>query len=273
MGISLYKIDSYHMIQNSNKDNAIEKALKILSIFIPYNQELGTTEISRKLGFHKATVSRILLTLREYGFLEQNNQTKKFRLGPTAMNLGLAVRQSLKTDLVHIAKPFIDELRDRLKESVLLEILAVDNTIIAYIAEGPRRVRLAGTIGDYLPTHVAAGAKAILAFSPPEVQKHFLGKKMPRLTPRTITEPAELENQFQEIIKHGVSFDKEEHDIDINAIGVPVFNGEKKPVAAVVVAGPRTRIVCNHHAPIVSQLKETAAQISARLFYRQEHND
>jgi DNA-binding IclR family transcriptional regulator len=189
------------------------------------------------------------------------------------MNLGLAIRQSLKTDLVHIAKPFIDQLRDRLKESVLLEILAVDNTIIAYIAEGPRRVHLAGAIGDYLPTHVAAGAKAILAFSPPEVQKYFLQKKMPRITPNTITESAELESQFRQIKRHGVSFDKEEHDIDINAIGVPVFNGEKKPVAAVVVAGPRTRIVCNHDAPIVSQLKETAAQISARLFYKQEHNE
>ena len=261
------------MIRNPNKNNAIEKALKILSTFIPNNQKSSTTEISRKLGFHKATVSRILLTLREHRFLEQNNQTKRFRLGPTAMNLGLAVRQSLKTDLVQIAKPFIDALRDRLKESVLLEILAVNNTIIAYIAEGPGRVRLAGTIGDFLPTHVAAGAKAILAFSPPEVQKHFLQKQMPRLTPYTITDPAELESQFRQIIKQGVSFDKEEHDIDINAIGVPVFNGEKKPVAAVVVAGPRTRVVCDHHASMVLQLKETAAQISARLFYNQDHND
>jgi DNA-binding IclR family transcriptional regulator len=261
------------MIHNSNKNNAIEKALKILSTFIPYNQESSTTEISRKLGFHKATVSRILLTLTEHGFLEQNNQTKKFRLGPAAMNLGIAVRRSLKTDLVHIAKPFIDELRDQLEESVLLEILTRDHTIIAYIAEGPRRVRLAGTIGDYLPIHAAAGAKAILAFSPPEVKDYFLNRKMPRLTPYTITDPQMLDHQFQEIRDSGISFDKEEHDLDINAIGVPVFNGEKNPVAAVVVAGPQTRVICNADSPIVARLKETAARISARLFFEKTHDE
>ncbi len=259
------------MISNPNKNNAIEKALKILSTFIPYNQESGTTEISRKLGFHKATVSRILLTLVEHGFLEQSYQTKKFRLGPVAMNLGIAVRRSLKTELVHIAKPFIDDLRDQLKESVLLEILAKDHTIIAYIAEGPRRVRLAGTIGDNLPLHVAAGAKAIIAFSPPQVKNAYLTKKMPRLTPFTITEPARLASQFREIRKCGVSFDKEEHDLDINAIGVPVFNGEKNPVAAVVVAGPKTRVICHTRSPIVAHLKKTAAKISARLFYEKVH--
>lgn len=261
------------MIHSSIKNNAIEKALKILSTFIPYNQESSTTEISRKLGFHKATVSRILLTLTEHRFLEQNYQTKKFRLGPVAMNLGIAVRRSLKSDLVHIAKPFVDELRDQLKESVLMEILAKDHTIIAYIAEGPRRVRLAGTIGDYLPINVAAGAKAILAFSPQEVKNLFLNKKMPRLTPHTITEPEMLDRQFREIKKCGVSFDKEEHDLDINAIGAPVFNGEKYPVAAVVVAGPKTRVNCDTTSPIVAQLKKTAAKISERLFYEKGHDE
>lgn len=261
------------MIPDSNKNNAIEKALKILTTFIPYNQDSSTTEISRKLGFHKATVSRILLNLTEHGFLEQNYQTKKFRLGPVAMNLGIAVRRSLKSDLVHIAKPFIDELRDQLKESVLMEILARDHTVIAYIAEGPRRVRLAGTIGDHLPIHVAAGAKAILAFSPSEVRNFFLNNKMPRLTPHTITDPDILDDQFREIKKIGVSFDQEEHDLDINAIGAPVFNGEKFPVAAVVVAGPKTRVICHTNSPIAAQLKKTAAKISERLFYEKAHDE
>ena len=249
------------MIPDSNKNNAIEKALKILTTFIPYNQDSSTTEISRKLGFHKATVSRILLNLTEHGFLEQNYQTKKFR------------RRSLKSDLVHIAKPFIDELRDQLKESVLMEILARDHTVIAYIAEGPRRVRLAGTIGDHLPIHVAAGAKAILAFSPSEVRNFFLNNKMPRLTPHTITDPDILDDQFREIKKIGVSFDQEEHDLDINAIGAPVFNGEKFPVAAVVVAGPKTRVICHTNSPIAAQLKKTAAKISERLFYEKAHDE
>ena len=46
------------MRQPIQKVNSIDKALSILSCFVPYNQEMGTVEIGQRLGFHKATVSR-----------------------------------------------------------------------------------------------------------------------------------------------------------------------------------------------------------------------
>ena len=53
--------------------------------------------------------------------------------------------------MVQVAKPFVDQLRDTLKETVILEVFGGKRTFMAYIAEGPRLVRLAGTIGDTLP--------------------------------------------------------------------------------------------------------------------------
>ena len=67
--------------------NSIDKTLMILSSFAPHNQECGTVEISHRLGFHKATVSRILLTLTRHEFLAQNALTRKFTLGPSVMTL------------------------------------------------------------------------------------------------------------------------------------------------------------------------------------------
>ena len=256
------------MRQESPKNNSIEKALKILSSFGPYNQEMGTIEVSQKLGFHKATVSRILLNLTRHGFLQQNDRTKKFALGPAILELARAVNCSLRNNVLHIAKPYIDGLRDKLKETVLLEVLSGENTIIAYLAEGPRPVRLAGTIGDILPVHVAAGAKAILAYLPVEVRRRYLNGKLPRFTSKTITNPALLHGQFEDIREKGFSFDNEEHDVGINAVGAPIFNSEKKPVAALVVAGPSKRITWEKGSSIVSQIKATAADISAKLYYQ-----
>ena len=245
--------------------------MEILLAFTPYNQELGTVEISKKLGFHKATVSRILLILYKYDFLQQNPQTKKFMLGPSITNLGWASNHFLNTNLVHIAKPYIDELRNILKETIVLEALAGKTTIMAYIAEGPQRVRIAGTIGDRIPIHAAAGAKAILAFSPPEVRDSFINDgAMPRYTPNTITDPEIFQRQLEDIRRQGFSFDNEEIDIGINAVGAPIFNYEEKPVAAVVVAGPSPRVTWDSDSPIVARLKETAAQISAQLHYNGE---
>jgi len=169
------------MRRPNQKFNSIEKALTILSSFSPYNQEMGTMEISQKLGFHKATVSRILLNLARHGFLQQNPRTKKFMLGPSIFQLARAINQSLHNNLVHMAKPYVDDLRDKLKETVVLEVLSGKNTIIVYLAEGPQLVRLAGTVGDILPLHVAAGAKAILAFLSEEKRESLLsGEHSPK---------------------------------------------------------------------------------------------
>jgi DNA-binding IclR family transcriptional regulator len=255
------------MRQPVKKNNSIDKALTILSAFAPYNNEMGTIEISRKLGFHKATVSRILLNLTRHGFLHQNPKTKKFILGPTILTLAGTVRQSLNNNMLHIAKPFVDDLRDKIKETVILEVISGENTIIVYIAEGPRPIRIAGTVGDILPAHVAAGAKAILAFSSPNVWKRFFNAKLPSFTENTITDPKVLHEQFEDIRRQGFAFDKEEHDIGINAIGAPIFNNEEKPVASIVVAGPSQRITWESDSTYVSKVKETAAKISAQLYY------
>ena len=70
-----------------NQQNGIGKALIILQSFAEGNGELGTIEISQKLGFHKATVSRILLNLNRHDFVYQDPKTKKYSLGPSILLL------------------------------------------------------------------------------------------------------------------------------------------------------------------------------------------
>jgi DNA-binding IclR family transcriptional regulator len=250
------------------KPNSIEKALDVLSAFTPYNGEKGTGEISQELGLHKATASRILRTLTDKGFLQQNLETKKFSLGPAASDLGRAYNTGLSSNLVQIAKSYIDDLRSRLEETVVLEVLSGTGTVMAYVAEGPQRVRIAGTVGDRLPAHAAAGAKAILAFSPSELVERLLADKLPRLTPNTITSPKAYTRGLQEIRRRGYSFDSEEIDVGINAVGVPIFDREDRPVAAVVVAGPAQRIRGEDDSDIVILTKRTAAEISDRLHHK-----
>ena len=227
---------------NDNKPNSIEKALEILMAFTPYNQEMGTGEISQKLGLHKATASRILRTLADKGFLQQDPETKKFTLGPIASDIGRAYNNGLSSNLVQLAKPYIDDLRSTLEETVVLEVLSGMGTVMAYVAEGPQRVRLAGTVGDRLPVHAAAGAKAILAFSPEEKVERFIGDDLPQLTPIPSPTPRHTRLELEKIRRKGYSLDEEEIDIGINAVGVPIFNYENEPIAAVVVAGPAQRI-------------------------------
>jgi IclR family acetate operon transcriptional repressor len=259
--------------QISGTHQSLEKALLILLAFESENREIGTIELSQMLGFHKSTVSRLLKVLMAYDFLQQNPETKKFSLGPAVVHLAHALNQSLKTNLVQIAKPHIDKLKYSLKETVILEVLAGENMVMVYVAEGPRRVRLAGSIGDRVPFHAAAGAKAFLAFCPPELRETLIGVKLRRFTKYTITDREKLYGQLEEIRKNGFAFDREEIDEGTCAVGAAVFNHEKEPVASVVVAGPPQRITWNSDSPMVSALKDTAERISAQLYFKQAATD
>lgn len=250
----------------NEKPNAIEKALSILSIFIPNNEEMGTLEISQKLNYNKATVSRTLLLLTRHGFLDQNRQNRRFRLGPSSLSLGMAVSRSLKKDLVQIAKPYVDQLSVELDASVVLEIMYGKKTIMAYVAEGPRRIRLAGDVGDSVPFHVSAGGKTILAFASEELRNYLLDKDLPQLTKNTITDRSVLDKQLKEIQRDGVAFDLMEQDIDVSAVGAPILDTENQPVGALVVVGLAKRIKKDKNSTLAAKVKAAALQVSHRLY-------
>lgn len=259
--------------QDNNKANAIEKALEILLAFTPHNQEWGTTELSEKLQFHKATTSRILLTLAEYDFVQQNPDTKKFSLGQSIHKLGSALSELLANNFVQIAKPHLDTLRDTLDETITFEYWSHDSTVMTYIAENSRPVRVAGRIGDRLPFYAAAGAKAILAFVAPHRLDILLQQNLKRLTPNTVTDPEQFKQQLFEFRQQGFAVDYEEIDIGISAIGVPIFNQENRAFAAAVVVTPTQRLDASPTSPTVVALKKTAEAISAHFFYENSHKN
>ncbi len=250
---------------NSRRATAIEKALQILLTFAPHNQERGTTELSELLGFHKATTSRILLTLAEHGFLQQDPTTKRFSLGPAVHTLGLSLTRSLDTGFVQIAKPYVDALRDKIDEAVGLERWTGAGTVWVYAAESTRPHTITGQVGTRLPFHAGAGAKAILAFSPAGVQERLLQLKLASLTAATVTDAEQLRKQLWAIRERGFSVDQDEVEVGIGALGAPIVGDDGQAFAAVVIVAPTQRLTGPRQTPLVAALTQTAAAITARL--------
>jgi IclR family KDG regulon transcriptional repressor len=260
-------IASIHGRQEKAKASAIEKALDILLAFTPNNPDMGTVELSQKTGFHAATVNRILKTLMGRRFLHQNPLTRKFTLGPAIFALGESVLESVRGNLLPVALPYVRELSKNLRETVVLEILVGMSGIIVYVEQGDHTLSIRADIGGRVPIHASAGAKAILAFSEQEIIERVLKKELKRYTKTTITDPQKLRIQLKEIRDDGFAFTREEMNLGINAIGIPVFNHENRPVAALVVVGPSSRVKCSKKSPMVAQLKQTAQRISADLLH------
>ena len=259
--------DDKTMNDKNSKPTAIEKALDILSAFTPNNSEMGTVELSQKTGFHTATVNRTLQVLSRKRFLHQNPLNRKFTLGPAIFALGEAVLESVRGSLLHFAVPHLRQLCDNLRETVVLEVISGLSGVIAYVAQANQILNIRVEVGVRIPTHAAAGTKVIIAFSEQESIERFLKKKLRRYTKKTITDPQKLRAQLEKIRKDGVAFTKEEINLGVNAIGVPIFDHEDRPIAAVVVVGPSSRVKCNKKSPIVPELKKTASKIAANFFH------
>lgn len=255
------------MTLKSGNLSSTEKALKILLSFVPGNQEMGTLELSKHLSIHKSTVSRLLHLLLDYGFLQQNTDTKKYKLGRAAADIGNAIIKSLSNSIVNIAQPFLKELSDLVGESVALEMLSGTDVILASHVEGRHHIRFSFTLGEKVPTNVAAGAKSILAFCPPEVVNECLKKPFVRFNDNTIISKTKYREILQQVKISGISYDKGERYEDTHAIATPVFSHEGVPMAAVVIAGPAFRMTPELLDNIIDPLKKTAAQISQRLYY------
>lgn len=248
------------------KKSAIEKALFVLMALSEGAYEMGTVEISKKLGFHIATVSRILKILANVGFVKQDALTHKYRLGPAILSMGQVAMKALGENLIRVATPHLLDLCDKVKETVVLEIISGKSARIGYVAQSEQTISIRAIIGDKLPSHAAAGAKAIIAFSTPETIDVFLKKRMHRFTQRTITDPDKLRAELNRVRKTGIAFTQEEIDEGVSGIAAPILDTSSKPVAAVTVVGPSARVKCSIHSPIAKKLQETTANISADLF-------
>ena len=246
--------------------SSTEKALNILMAFTPHNHPMGTLELSKKLGIHKSTVSRMLHLLADNGFVQQNSETKKYTLGRAAAQIGNAAIRSLKHEMVTIAQPYLNRLCDTVGESVALEVVSGTHVVLAHHSEGRGHIRFSFQLGEQVPLNVAAGAKAILAHSPSDFVDQCLTGKLQRFTSNTIVSKAQYCAQLEQVRESGVAYDNGERYEDTKAIATPILNPEGMALAAVVIAGPAFRLTAQFLADVTPPLKHTAADIAQRLF-------
>ena len=254
---------------NNEKANAIEKSLRILMAFAPQNKEVRTTDLSQQLGYNLATVSRTLQILKRFGFLHKNPKTKLFRLGPTISQLAAAINRSMRTELIQIAKPHVDQLCETVGATVNIEVLSSKTSVIAYTVHGIGHLQVPHDIGEPLPAHASAGGKAMLAFSSPETVAGFVKEGLSGFTENTITDPIVFQKELDRIRKRGYATDRQELHIGLVAVAAPIFNLEDEVVAAITVVVPKYQSGDVVDSALADQVKSVAQNISSELY----HND
>jgi len=120
-------------------------------------------------------------------------------------------------------------------------------------------------LGTPIPLPLGAPGKAMLAFVPQDVRSATLARPIARVTPETITDPAELAAQLDEIRARGYAMSFAERTPGIRTVAAPVFDHAGDVVGCLSISGPETRMPRGRMEELAAAIVDAARQVSARL--------
>ncbi len=160
--------------ETEGKSNSVKSVMKAFLIMeeLDKSGELSIGELSERLLMDKATVHRLVTTIKDAGYVNQNQNSKKYSNSLKLLAMGNRVMD--KTGIRHISRPYMEELAEKTGETINLGV-RVENKII-YIdkLESSSTIKVGLGIGTSVPSYCSGLGKAILAFTSDEQKEEIL---------------------------------------------------------------------------------------------------
>ncbi|MDQ7849795.1 MAG: IclR family transcriptional regulator [Armatimonadota bacterium] len=237
-----------------------DRALRILQVVADHRQPLSLLEVSQLVGLHASTTYRLLATLRDRGFVEQESAGGRYRVGIQAFRVGSAFLAA--ADLRDRLRPVLATLAAHSRETANLVILHETEAVYIDHIVGVNIAKLFTQIGQRVPLHCTAVGKVLLAYAPdPEGLLRRL--RLRRFTPYTMTTATALRRALATVRAAGCAVDREEHELGVACGAGPVWDAAGRVVAAVGISGPSARVL-----PRLAQMQRhvrAAATAASRL--------
>jgi DNA-binding IclR family transcriptional regulator len=239
---------------------AVERAIDILNVLKTRGQGVGISEISQELDLAKSTVHRLLVALTKKGVVHQDQETGRYSFGYRILEMAYAASQHW--DIISLAVPYLEELRDRTRETAALALkVGLHYTYVTQVVSR-HEYRVNPVLGHHYPLHWAATGKAILAHVQDEELQECLQYVPHRLsTTRTISDPNILLPQLEEIRRVGYAISFGERNPGSSAIAAAILDRQGYPHAAACLIGPESRV----RLADLNSLGETVADINRKI--------
>ncbi len=243
----------------------LERTFSILELFTEEHPEWSTTEVARELSLPIPTVHRILSALKRRTYLSQHEETKRFRLGVAALQLGDRARAVV--DLRAVALPILRRLSEETGETALLTVLTPgrDRGVCLERVETSQPLRLSVQPGRQLPLHAGASQKALLAFMAERDVQRVVSQPLELLCRATITDPQGLRDELMRIRERGWASSYEETNLGVWGVAVPVLADRDAVTCAIGIAGPNARLATVRIREDVRRVHAAASEIAFAL--------
>lgn len=214
---------------------SLQRAVLLLDQFTPERQVLGATDLARSTGINKGTVHRLARVLVSLGLLEQDEETRRYRLGLKLLEFAATVQAGL--DIHERAKPVLARVTEACGETTYLLVLREGNAVCVERTQGIHLLRdLSTEVGTVLPLNVGAGSIAMLAHLPPADREEFIEARVP------VSDRAALEAELDEVRGRGYSAVMNAVAEGQGGLAAPIYDGAGEVCAAISIAGVATRL-------------------------------
>jgi len=236
----------------------LAKTLSVLDLFTDVRDEWRVTDISHTLALPVATTHRIVSSLKAHGYLQRTDRSR-YRLDERAFDLGSRAVRTL--DVRAALQPVLRDLVAETDETVILSVPDERRRCARCVdrMESNHSLRLSIDVGECIPLHAGATAKAALAFLDPAVVDDVFAHPLERLAPATITNPGKLRQELQLIRSRSWAYSYEENDTGAWGVGAPVLTLGGNLVAVIGVAAPTAR-----HSKAATDQLAAATQAAVR---------
>lgn len=243
---------------------SIEVGFRLLRILGAAKRSMMLRDIASGAGMPAAKAHRYMVSFMRIGLVEQDPGTGRYDLGPYAVELGLAGLARL--DPVRLAGPILEELCERIHETVALAVWGTHGATIVRIVDAGGPITVTLRAGTVLPLSNSATGRAFAAFGRGPFMKRILEEELrvsadaSRIAVTTIRR--QLEKHLTEIRHQGLARATGSLTPGINGFSAPVFDQSGTMVAAITSLGPVGEFPVEWDGPVAAAMREAAAELS-----------
>ena len=243
--------------------STVGKAVSLLELFTLREPEIGLSDLARRSGLDKATARRLLMALADHRLIEQEPQSRRYRLGAGLSRL--ARIRDAHFPFVRLAAPVIRELSQETGETVHLSEFSAGALLTVHVELSARANRVNVDVGQILPLHGTASGIAFLAASRLEAVDAYLERPLQAFTSFTTIQADDLVKAIALAASHGYSRSSQGYEEGVHSIGAAILGAGGQPIGTLAIASPVSRVDDTVAASQGEAVVGAARLISARL--------
>ena len=242
------------------------RCFKVLEALAGEPYEMSLSTICANQGLPKGSAHRLMATLVESGFVEQDASNRHYRLAGKALWVGGAfLRHSA---LYRAAFPVLQDLSSKVDGMVHLGAWYAGSVLYLHTVGPPSSLYLFADTGELRPVHATGLGKAMLAFRPAADVERIFEKPVERFTEKTIVSLEAMLGDIERIRSDGYAFDDEEGVSGLRCVAAPILDRQGIAIAAISSSAASADMGDDRRASLASTIREEALRVSVLLGYR-----